>query len=335
MTRLGLVARADDGGLGNLTAEFARHLLPDRVLVMDLGEYGRSDVRLDRYADFDTRIVHGLGPSRDDRKWLLDGCDVLYTAETFYDPTLATEAAEAGVRTILHAMPELFCGSLGAEVWLPTTYRETLIPGARVVPVPVALDRHVTAVRSPARHFVALWSPAMMDRNGVNVVLAALEMVRTPCRVTVIGAQRRVELPEGHPVTLVCEPTGEYPTDYWDIWPDDADVLLLPRRYAGLSMPVQEAAARGMPAVMTACEPQDRWPGVVRVPARGRPERVRMAGGLVDVWDPDPVSVAHAIERLATDDAFAAEMSGLARSWAEALSWDVWAPRYGQLLGLG
>ncbi len=325
--------KSDNGGLGNLLWELCRHLEPDRVLVMDLGEFGRSDVHLDRFDGLDTRVVHGLGIPADDRAWLLDGCDVLYSAETWYEDTIAHEARDRGVRTVLHVMPELYLASrISDETWVPTTYRHALVSRSTIVPVPVALDRFEYAPRYPAEHFVNLWAPAMLDRNGTDATFAALELIREPVKFTVLGAQRSIEMLTS-PVELDCSPRP-YPVDYFDVWPDDADVLVLPRRYAGLSMPVQEAAARGMPAIMTACEPQNEWPGVVPVPSRGRPTRHRMAGGLVDVHDPDPVAIARAVERLATDHAFACEMSARARRWAEDLSWDVWAPRYRSLLGL-
>lgn len=334
MQRLGVIARADNGGLGNLLWEFCRHLEPDRVLIMDLGEYGRSDGHLDRFDGLDTRVVHGLGILPDDRAWLLDGCDVLYSAETWYEDAIAHEARDRGVRTILHVMPELYLASrISDETWVPTTYRQPLVPRSVVVPVPVALDRFEFVPRTPAEHFVSVWAPAMLDRNGTDAALAALELIRAPARFTVLGAQHHVELPATSPVELDCSPRP-YPDDYFDLWPDDADVLVLPRRYAGLSMPVQEAAARGMPAIMTACEPQNGWPGVVPVPFRRRPTRHRMAGGLVDVHDPDPVGIARAVERLATDPAFAEQMSLQARAWAESLSWETWVPRYRSLLGL-
>jgi glycosyltransferase involved in cell wall biosynthesis len=332
--RLGLIARADNGGLGALTWEFARHLQPDRVLIMDLGGGGRSVNHLDRYDGLDYRVCHSDRMPRDDADWLLDGCDVLYSGETWYGAAIPERAADAGVHTVLHSMPELHNAMCRADdIWVPTSYRKKLIHGAKQVPVPVALDRFVYRRREAAEHFVHVWGPAMLDRNGTNTVLASVEMVRLPTRVTVVGAQGRVVLPDTHPVTLDCLPRG-YPKDYFDIWPEDADVLLLPRRYAGLSLPVQEAAAQGIPAVMTNVEPQCEWPGVCHVPSRGRPKRVPMAGGIVDVWDPDPGSLALLIERLVQDPKLVGEMSDRARHWAETMSWDAWADRYRALLGL-
>lgn len=301
---------------------------------MDLGEHGRSDVHLDRYDGLDCRLVVGWAPSKRDRDWLLEGCDVLYSAETWYAPELPLEAAKRGVRTILHVMPELFgAGCIADELWIPTTYRRKTLPPHRLVPVPVALDRFDYRPRTPAEHFAHIVAPAMLDRNGTTSMLQALEAVTAPIRVTVQGAVSTVRLPPRCPVKLDMEPRG-YPENYWEIWPDDADVLIMPRRYAGLSMPVQEAAARGMPSIMTALDPQCDWPGVYPVATRGRPRRVNMAGGPVDVHEADPAQLVTAIEQIANNPDYAERLSRAARSWAEGLSWDTWAPRYRQVLDL-
>ncbi|HUV09823.1 MAG TPA: hypothetical protein VMX12_02525 [Acidimicrobiia bacterium] len=334
MKRLGVIARADSGGLGNLLWELCRHLEPARVLIMDLGVHGRSDCHFDRFEGLDYRVSTGWAPKPDERRWLLDGCDVLYGAETWYADEMPHEARARNVRTVLHVMPELYLPSRVAdELWVPTTWRRAHLPGTRLVPVPVALDRFEYRRRSPAKHFVHVWAPAMLDRNGTDPTLAALEAVTQPIDVTLLGG-RSVQLEGRAPVTMKSfrEP-GEYPDDYFDLWPDDADVLVLPRRFAGLSMPVQEAAARGMPAIMTGCEPQSGWPGVMQVRSRGS-SNATMAGGQIPVHDPDPASVAEAIDRLAADPGLAGLYSDRAYAWAQGLSWDVWADRYRELFDL-
>lgn len=326
--RLGLIARADNGGLGNLLWEFSRHLHPDRVLVMDLGEYGRSDVHLERYAGLDTHVVEGLAPSADERAWLLDGCDVVYSAETWYaDEEIPAEAAARGVRTVLHIMPELYPSRRADVLWNPTTYRSDLLPPHELVPVPVATDRFDRKVRG-ARHFVHQWAPAMKDRNGTLTLLAALELVTSPVTVTILGAQQHIELPASSPVDLRL--VYEHPDNYWEVWPEDADVLVLPRRFAGLSMPVQEAAARGMTTIITAVSPQTGWP-LTFIPHRGH-ENCLMAGGTVPVYDADPVSLASVIDRLANNPAEAEAASLKAAAWADDLSWERWAPLYNDAL---
>lgn len=291
---------------------------------MDLGEHGRSACHYDRYAGLETRVCVGWAPTVDDVRWLLDGIDVLYTAETWYRPEVPHEAKRAGVKTVMHVMPELYRAECAAdEIWVPTSYKRGSLPANRLVPVPVALDRHEYRRRSPARHFVHVWAPAMKDRNGTIATLAALSHVRRPIKLTALGAQHAIES-EGK-IEIDVRPPFAGP--YFDIWPEDGDVLVLPRRYAGLSMPAQEAAARGMTLLMTDVEPQKVWP-IEPVKTRGRPDRTIMAGGPFDVHDPDPIDLARAIERLASSPKLAGERSDAARRWARGLSWDVWRTRY-------
>jgi hypothetical protein len=332
--RLGMIARADNGGLGHLTWEFARHMKPDRVLIMDLGHHGRSDVHLERYAEFEIRHVVGWAPSWEDRQWLLTGSDVVYSAETWYaDDEFYREAQAAGVRTYLHVMPELYRPNrLATELWVPTTWRREAVAGARLVPVPVATDRFEAKLRPKALHFVNVWAPAMLDRNGTLCLLAALTHIRSEIRVTIKGAQQPVHLPPGGPVTLDCVPSG-YPDNYWDVVPGDADVLVMPRRYAGLCMPVQEAAARGMSAIMPAVSPQDGWPHVQQIGVRGF-TRAAMPAGQVEVYEPDPIDLARKMDALAEDSLRQAYLSSRALDWAAGLSWATWAPRYRRLMHL-
>ena len=50
--KLGLIARADNGGLGTLSWEFARHLKPHKVLLVENGIYQTFP---ERYNDFTTK----------------------------------------------------------------------------------------------------------------------------------------------------------------------------------------------------------------------------------------------------------------------------------------
>ena len=320
--RLGLIGRADDGGLGNLLAEFARHLRPDRVVIMDLGEFGRSAVHLDRYEGLDYRVCHGTALDLDSMDWLLDGCDVLYTAETSYNDALWSRAREKGVVTVLHAMPELFSPPHKPDVlWLPTHWEQSRFSGIahEIVPVPIAMDRFTKTKRKSCRTFVHVGAPAMRDRNGTEIVLGALKHVQHPCKVVMRGLAFNLVGPEG---VVEIECCSGYPDDYWDIWPPDADVLLLPRRYAGLSLPMQEALAQGIPIISLDLEPQRSWPGVMTIPTQGRPQRAAMAGGQFEIHDGSALNLAVAMDVLMADDGRVAELSKAALDYAWSISWE-------------
>jgi glycosyltransferase involved in cell wall biosynthesis len=339
--RVGLIARADSGGLGNITAEFCRHLHPDATVVVDWGEHGRGPSHLERYEASGATLVNP-GPLMDDQaaSWLLRRCDVLYTAETAYRPSLWDEARTAGVRTVLHAMPEYLHpadpGRQADEVWLPTSYGLDHVPGARVVPVPVALDRFTYRQRTEAaRTFAHVGSGAAHDRNGSALVIGALPHITHPITLVVRGADlQHVVTTTRHAglMRVVGDVTVELDDapveDYWQLLSDDVDVLVMPRRYAGLSMPMQEAAAAGIPTVALDVEPCRDYchPELLVPPTRSR--SIAMRGGRFPIAEADPAAVANVMNRLASDAGLMAEASEWAFHMAGRLSWASLRSRY-------
>ena len=348
--RLGLLARADDGGLGTLTREFRRHLLPEATLVVDLRGQGRGPVHPEWYesaapgAPVDAGRVRWTAgwPVDDDVAWLLDEVDAVYTAEVTYHPRLLEMARARGVQVWLHAMPELFdSGEVGgAEVLLPTSWMadRPRFAGACRLPVPVATDRFDAVLETrlarahsanPGRpRLLHVASPAMADRNGTELVAAALRHVRTECVLTIVGAGagQRAGAPAtvGNVEVRFVESTAP---DYWRNY-DGHDVLVQPRRYGGLSLVHQEAAAAGLGLVLLDRDPDREFPGA-HVPTLPDPPLERMKGGSFPVEACDPVELALTIDHACQ---YHAVLGDDALEWADELSWAVWRPRYEKLL---
>jgi glycosyltransferase involved in cell wall biosynthesis len=324
--RFGLIARADDRGLGNICWEVYRHLRPDRTLVVREPGAERAGFapHLDRYPD-------GVVVSFDDghlceetvREWLA-GLDVVYSAETFYEPLLARWAADAGVATVLHVMPEFFRPDTGATVlWAPTPWRLDRLPAdTRLVPVPVADDRFAFAVPEPAARLRVLHVAgrrAMADRNGTDVFAAALNRSRAALDVTITGQDGRLPRVRQR-ANLAGRSVASGHADYWAAYAS-ADLLVMPRRYGGLSLPVQEAMAAGLAVAMTDVEPQSStWP-IIPVPTLGAPGRIRTAAGDIDCHVPDDRALARIIDALAADRARVVMAQEASVRWAEAHRW--------------
>lgn len=332
--RIGLIARADDGGLGQVTAEFYRHMSPDRTLIIDLGDRGRGAAHPERYAG--PSVFWNRGMDSDIAEDLValfcHGLDVVYSAETFYRSDFADLARAEGCRTVLHAMPELWRADMSSPdaVWVPTDWElDRMPPGTRVVPVPVARDRlpyrAPEALRTHPLTFLHVAAPAMADRNGSRLVVDAIPHVREPCHVIFQGGEKPPPI-NTDMVTIEHRPSAA--AEYWDVYPEDADVLLLPRRYAGLSLPMQEAASRGMPIVSLDLEPQRQWlPHYLTVPAWViRP--MAMVGGHFPVHDAEPGHVAAVMDRLSRDRGLLDQASHVMNRHAETLSWEYWTSRY-------
>lgn len=329
--RLGIVARGDNGGLATMTGEAARHLHPERVLLIDLGDKGRGACRPERFpgAMVNRGMDHELTPET--VRHFAEGLDVIYMAETSYADHFCDTARSVGARTVLHAMPELMRRDYSPPdaVWLPTTWEAHRLPGATVVPVPVARDRLAPRLRSECRTFLHVAGTKFHDRNGTRLTLAATRRMTQPCRLVVHGWTGH--LPDR--LGRVMVERHREANDYWQIYPSYADVLVMPRRYAGLSLPVQEAASLGMGLVMLDLPPYN---GALApeslVATRGPGLDFPMGGGTFTVHNGDVNALAARMDEIVRDPALCERLSKHSDTWAESLSWYRWAPRYRDLL---
>lgn len=317
---LGILARCDGGGLASITREVHRHLAPTRTLLLDLEEQGRGDCTPDDYLAGDVFRCAWKGGLADRAiDWVCAaGIDTLWTAEIAYDPRLWPEAHRRGIRTVCYAMPELAAWpSPPRTVHVPTVWRLDQLPNAIVLPLPVARDRLPFRERKRVEHLFHVAGAAMLDRNGTQILLDALRFVTADVRLTV-RAERPIRVPACRvDVEVVDAPT----VDYWAIYPDDADLLVMPRRYGGLSCVVQEAASLGIPALMLASDPYAQEPFVTTVPSVGSRDE-RMKGGRVPVHSADPRALAAAIDWLAAHPDAHVGASREAGVWAEQHAWD-------------
>lgn len=330
---VGLIARADDRGLGMMTWAFHRAMRPAKTLLVELGPNTRRGFASwpERFPD--ATVVDWDGNELDEttvRGWL-EGLDVIYSAETFYDVRIVDWAAEAGVATVLHVMPEFYRADVRPSVvWTPTSWRRDTLPAeTRLVPVPVE-DSSIRNSRN-ANHDGSLrlvhvaGHRATGDRNGTLIVLQALRMVRRPVEVRIFCQDSRMPSARGiAPRVRLATRIGGV-ADRWSQY-EDADLLVLPRRYGGLCLPVHEAAAAGLGLVLSATPPNGDWPAML---LHARPGgSVRTAAGEIGFANVDPRILATAIDSLAQDPESVVRLRRLASDWADAHSWEKLRPLY-------
>lgn len=334
-----MIARCNDRGLGTMTWEFHRHMQPAKTLVVvrdppDVIDRGRFPC-----AQWAKETAPGRLPD-EALRWLLDGIDVLYTAETPYDFRLLEMARSAGVATAVHGMWEFLAWRRDPDLPRPDLF---LAPSpwhlgewpepTTLLPVPIALDRFAQPAGDwPAEPVVvhAAGAAARADRNGTVSFLRALPMVHSPMRVVVRTQDRlRVAMPRRSYVRVSVKPAvGEY----WQVHAG-ADAAVLPRRYGGLSLPLQEATGAGLPIVALERERDAGYDHAAVVPTmRARP--LRMGAGLVvERHEVSARQLAAAIDACLGDPARAQAMRDASAAAAEALSWEALLPRYEAMLG--
>jgi glycosyltransferase involved in cell wall biosynthesis len=333
VTRVGLIARADNRGIGFQTWEFFRHMQPDKTLLVllndpkwpeDVGRY-RGDhiypvtlVGKARHYETDERQV---------RKFLED-LDVVFAVETLYDWRIADWARQMGVRTVVQANPEFWNHHhdhnrpLPDQVVWPTDWMldHEEIPNGPVIPVP-CVERPNTAADPDddvLRVLHVAGHAAAGDRNGTSDFTEMLPSLRAaPIVVTIIGQDGVLpEIRKVAPgVTLDLRPDGVL--DRWEMYRNQ-HLVVLPRRYGGLCLPALEAMASGCAVLMPDCSPNEMWPGPRIRARRGRMHRAPF--GFIQTYGVHPLEMAQAVDRFAKPEHRAKHMAD-AKAWADDNCW--------------
>lgn len=336
--RLGLIGRADSRGIAYQTAEFARHMDVARTLVVRMNDPNWPD-EPGRFAGevlaVDSNLSRNLdrrGLDEDACRRFLDGLDVVFAVETLYDWRFADWAREMGVRTVVQGNPEFYAHhsnphwSWPDEWTWPTDWLVDLLPAGEILPVPV-VERDVVAPSPDSERLHVLHvvgKQAAGDRNGTLEFIEAVASIRQKVKVTIVTQESRLPRRPKTPrnVELVVRAGGV--KDRWEMYADQ-HVLVLPRKYGGLCLPVLEAMACGAVALMPDCSPNEMWPGP-RVPARKG--RIQISPfGKIQTFGTHPIDIARAIDRLAQHRDQLAQQMDAAQQWAQWNSWAELAPR--------
>lgn len=339
--KLGLIARADSRGLGIQTRAVHDHLHPVKTMVINCGSAKPLPLRHDWYPD--ALWIYGLPKASDFASWL-PGLDAVYTAETPYSHSLFSEAERFGVRSVLHVNPEFLDHirkpylpkpSLFA---CPTKWMWERIPQTKeLLPVPVATEHFTPQSAQRATNFLhVVGRPAIHDRAGTADLLLALESVHVDINVTItcqetgyvktLMSAHDIHLPDNITLTVADGDVENYADLY-----TGHHVMVSPRRFGGLSLPMQEACAAGMPVIATQVSPNTDWlptDWLVRASYAGE----FTAHTLVDLYTVDHLGLADKITELATDHRFFQEASQQALAIAKQLSWEEMTPLYQRLL---
>ncbi|KZS63084.1 hypothetical protein A4G28_04425 [Mycobacterium ostraviense] len=282
--------------------------------------------------------VHGLPSLRDCEQFCRD-VDVILSAETMYGSHLPTVAKQMGVKTVLACNYEFLNRQDEPTLWAaPSKWHWDDIPNPKVhLPVPVEVDRFTPQVAARASRFLhVVGRPAVHDRAGTADLLLALENVYTDITVTItcqepnyvrgIITAHNIHLPDNIDLR-VCE--GDVP-DYADLY-DAQHVMIYPRRFGGLSLPMQEACAAGIPVIAPAISPQLDWLPREWLVSASKVGDFR-AKQRVDLYTVDHLALAEKILRFANYPVFYREAAERAVSIAKSLSWEQLRPLYEKVL---
>lgn len=331
--KIGLIARSDSTGLGVQTKEFYDHMKPVKTLVVDITNINRSKGKIAKtYPEWYTgnvKFIPGFPVARD-FEWLLKDIDLVFTIESPYSYNLFTIAREMGVKSVNQfnyefldyfvrpdwAFPDILAAPTN---WNLEEVREKFSDKVKIIELPVPVNREVLPYkkRTKAMRFLHIAGHQAEDnRNGTDIVLKAIELVKNPDVEFIIKTQHELPPIVGHNTRIIYQEVEKY----WENYSQEFDVLLLPRKFGGLSLQLQEAMSLGMVPIMTNLTPQNEFlDPESMIPTESR--KILFTRMHMPSYQANPQALADKIDQLAGDDKLVERLSEKSNEIAEKLSW--------------
>jgi len=321
--RIGFIARIDRGGLAVESQEFVDHIKPDKIMAIKIGDMEQDEKMFDNAV-----IIDGV-PCKNDILSFIKDIDVLFSIETFYTPEMTRICRERGVKTILRINYEWFEDNMGKPdlILTPTLWNWENIPDPKIY-IPYPINRKVLPFkeRKIAKRFIHIAGNmrAGYDRNGTLEFLKAIPMIKNQDIKIIIRSQVPFEKIKDKRVKVI---TKDY-KNYWEIWKDDVDVLVSPRKYAGQSLPLNEAMSRGVVPIMPKIPPQQAFlPDKLLIKVSSI-DKIKVKQE-IEIATILPIDIAKKIDELAMTDIseYSINCNEIAQNW----SWENLLPKYKEI----
>ena len=267
--RIGIIARSDNSGLGNQTRELVAMLKPNKIMLIDSTSFNGNKQNPEWYAGYNIKTINGFASAEEVSDFLKD-LDVVLSCEIFYNNVFVNIAKAFGVKTVLQYNYE-FLDYLNQPTWtLPDAllspsswYFEDVVrkfgDKTKVVllPPPSATEafrkaRETNLKQKHGRILHIAGKTAIKDRNGTETVIEMMKHLKSDV-VLDIRTQVEIDLPiTDKRINIITDNTENHSDMYVGY-----DAMILPRRYAGLCLPMNEALISALPVFMTNISPNN------------------------------------------------------------------------------
>lgn len=325
--RLGLIARADKTGLGYQTKAYYDHLQPDKTLVIDISDLNGNEQHYDWYPD--AEIIRGIPRTWDLAQWLKN-IDVLLTAESPYNYELYDICSARNIKTVCvynyeffdwfkyphYPKPDML---IAPSKWHFNEIQEFAdLNNIKHLYLHHPVDRNVfkfTMRETPTTMHVA-GKPAANDRNGTEDYLFAVNNGR------VITQDKELARKYAHTF-----PNAKFYTNIEDAYQiyQIGNIMVLPRRYGGNCLPLNEALSCGLPVIMPDISPNNEllpqeWLVKAKKTSQFEPRHP------IDIYSVGTGNLREVIDWFKYTDM--AVQSLKANEIAESISWRVLQPKW-------
>lgn len=305
--RLGLIARCDNTGLGNLTLELTKMLNPDKIMLIDSSPFNAGQKQFpERYEGRNVVMNKGFLSTRTVIDFIKD-VDVIFSCEIFYNNSFVNIARLHGKKTVLQYMYEFLeyltepdrqlpDVLVGPSSWNFDKVEKLFGEKSKVVflPPPTEVSRFEDVRKQNMERSNRLLhiagKAAIHDRNGTRSVIDMLKYSSADYEL-VIRTQTGVDIPCNDPRLVIETKNIESNVDMYRGF----DAMIIPRRYAGLCLPMNESLVSGLPVFMTDVSPNNdilpkRW--LAKSSSIGQFK----ARDLLDIYNADPRALAEIVD---------------------------------------
>lgn len=337
---IGLIARRDNTGLGIQTHEFYKHISPDKTLVVDVSSLNHLQQYPYRYPK--CKVVTDK-ISIEDINEFLDGLKVIFCCETPYNYELFRLARRKGIKIILQYNYEFLEMNSLRDVYYPDVFASPSLwnienvkkefKNVMYLPVPVNRELLPFVEKKKFKRFLHIvGNSAEHDRNGTAATLQAFKNTgRTDIELVVKCFNKKASdkwvASASKNITIDTNNTTNYEHNYVGF-----DAMILPRKYGGLCLPMQEALSCGMPVIMTAISPNTGiLPSEWLIPCIN--QFTFKSKYTIEVNEPDINALSEKINWLADlDELESRTVSTNANNIAGGLDWNILKKNYIDLL---
>ena len=314
--RLGIIARSDNTGLGNQTRELVKMLNPTKILLIDSSHFNGNEQHPEWYSEYNvTTTKYGMA-SKEEVSKFLDGLDVVISCEIFYHNSFITMAKKRKVKTILQYNYEFLDYLVNPDVELPDILVSPSLwnfedvvkkfsDRAKVIhlPPPTSVDLFLNAknINISKTHKKILHiggKAAVKDRNGTNTVIEMLNYSKADYEL-VIKSQTPLDIKCDDPRLTIDTSNPETRESLYEGY----DAMILPRRYAGLCLPMNEALLASLPVFMTNISPNNSILPEQWLVDSNKIDRL-MTRTMLDVYEGDAKMLAKLVDDYYDSDIF-------------------------------
>lgn len=253
MARLGLIARADNSGLGTLSLEFYKHLIPTKTLVITNQVYKSFPERFNENKAYKTDEL-----STEQINDFLDGLDVVLALETPYNWQIFVLARARKIKTVLVSMYEcnakpLLCYPDLIICPSKIDYNSFAYENVDKILLPLPVNRKTLSFKQKHRARIFLHNVGhggLLGRNGTSELIRAISLVKNKDVKFIIHSQIPLIQIDDARITVIVGNVDNYADLY-----SEGDVYIMPQRLQQISLPVNEAMSCGLPVITTNWEP--------------------------------------------------------------------------------